>query len=302
MIDRTVSTTIDPAACTGCGLCVLVCPSDTITMQGGKAVVTGTESIACGHCEAVCPADAVHVGALDPQTHRFSTVRPSEKWLPHGAFDTENLVALMQSRRSCRNFRKSPVDRNALEDLVKIGITAPSATNSQRWTFTLLPEREHVLSLGEKISDFFRSINRKAENRLLRILLKSIGKPQLANYYRDNYASIQRGLEEREKTGRDRLFHGAPSAIVVGSKPDASCPCEDAMLATGNILLTAHAMGLGSCLIGFAVAAINNGPGIKNHIGIPEEETVYAVIALGYPKETYTRPAGRRKPTLRTFG
>jgi nitroreductase len=67
------------------------------------------------------------------------------------------------------------------------------------------------------------------------------------------------------------------------------------MLATQNMLLAAHAMGLGSCLIGFAVAAIRHDPAIKTHLAIPARETVYAVIALGYPAEKYQQVCGRRE-------
>ena len=54
-------------------------------------------------------------------------------------------------------------------------------------------------------------------------------------------------------------------------------------------------MGLGSCLIGFAVAAIKKDPSIQPAIGIPSEEEIHAVIALGYPDEVYQRVAGRKK-------
>jgi nitroreductase len=60
-------------------------------------------------------------------------------------------------------------------------------------------------------------------------------------------------------------------------------------------------MGLGSCLIGFAVAAMKNDHTIQRAIGIPPEESVYAVIALGYPDETYHRVIRRKKVELRYF-
>jgi formate hydrogenlyase subunit 6/NADH:ubiquinone oxidoreductase subunit I len=41
MIDRQVTTIIDPEKCIGCELCVKVCPNQTISMQADKAVVTG---------------------------------------------------------------------------------------------------------------------------------------------------------------------------------------------------------------------------------------------------------------------
>ena len=73
MIDRTVTTIIDPEKCIGCGLCVHVCPSETITMQDEKAVVSGDRSLQCGHCAGVCPVDAVTVKAIDQQSLHLTT-------------------------------------------------------------------------------------------------------------------------------------------------------------------------------------------------------------------------------------
>lgn len=301
MIDRTVTTIIDREKCTGCGLCVQVCPSRTISIIDNKALVTGDRSLNCGHCAAVCPVNAVQVAAIDDSAFDFETFQIENHWLPPGKYNTQELVRLMHSRRSCRNFSDRPVDRRLLEDLVKTGISAPSGTNSQKWTFTILPSRTALMELGRQIGRFFHRLNRLAAKPWLRRLLKAIGKPQLDQYYRDYYDSVQEGLTEWEQNGRDRLFHGASAGIVVGSRPGASCPMEDAMLATGNMLLAAHSMGLGTCLVGFAVSAMGKDASIKQFIGIPEEETVYSVIALGYPAETYQRLAGRKKPVVRVF-
>jgi nitroreductase/NAD-dependent dihydropyrimidine dehydrogenase PreA subunit len=293
---------IDRELCSGCGLCVTVCPTGTISLREGKAVVSGEESILCGHCEAVCPQGAIRVTAIDGEMSRYRTFTANTRWLPHGKYDTSALVQLMASRRSCRCFTDSPVDRDILEDLVKIGITAPSGTNSQSWTFTILPARKAVVSFAEHIARFFEKINATAEKTVLRRFLKLIGKGELDAYYHGYYRKVKEALEEWHGSGKDRLFHGSAAAILVGSKPGAACPVEDALLATQNILLAAHSMGLGSCLIGYAVAAMKHDPSIRRSIGIPSEEEIHAVIALGYPGEVYQRTTGRKKVTPRYFG
>ena len=296
-----VTTTIDEELCTGCGMCVEICPSRTLSMRNGKAAVTGLNSLNCGHCMAICPAGAITVGAIDDSMAQFVNFQPDREWLRYGEFDTAQLVRLMASRRSCRNFLDKPVDQSIPEDLVKIGCTAPSATNCQLWTFTVLPTREAVMVLGKGVRDFYAKLNSMAENSWLRMFMKLIGKPELDRYYKEYYELVKEGMAEFDRTGIDRLFHGAPSAIVVGSKPGATLPREDSMLAAQNILLAAHSMGLGSCLIGMAVEAMKNDRKLQRAIGIPPEETVYAVIALGYPNEYYELQAGRKKPVIRVF-
>jgi nitroreductase len=270
-------------------------------MQDNRAVVTGDRSLQCGHCVAVCPVDAVKVEAIDTQSLVFKNFDLENHWQPHGEFDTSRLVQLMASRRSCRNYTEQTVERSVLEDLVKIGTTAPSGTNCQTWTFTIFPDRGAVIEFAQRIGAFFRNLNRMAEKTLRRKALKLIGKPGLDIYYQEYYQSVKEGLEEWEQHRRDRLFHGATAVIVVASKPGGSCPMEDAMLASQNILLAAHSMGLGTCLIGFAVEAIRNDPAIKHFLKIPDEETVYAVIAMGYPDEKYEGLTGRKRFELRYF-
>ncbi|MFC1513199.1 nitroreductase family protein [Thermodesulfobacteriota bacterium] len=296
---RPVSTLIDADLCTGCGLCVAVCPADTIELKDGKAVVSGAHSIACGHCAAICPTKAIRVGEIDPQSLHFTTFAMDESWLAPGEFAIAELVRLMASRRSCRNYTNEPVSKEILADLVKIGATAPSGTNSQRWTFTILSQRAEVKALGNQIALYFEKLNRWASNPLLRFLTRLIGKPALADYYHRHYPSVQKSLREWHEQGRDRLFHDATAAILIGSRSGASCPAEDALLASQNILLAAHAMGLGTCLIGFAVEALARDSQCKKILQLPTDEPVYAVIGLGYPREPYQRLTGRKKPLVR---
>jgi nitroreductase len=274
----------------------------TLSMVDGVAKVTGNDSIHCGHCAAICPEGAITVRGVDPDALELATLENREGWLDYGNYDAAGLAQLMRSRRSCRMFSDDPVPKEVLEDLVKIGMSAPSGTNSQAWTFTILPDRQAVMRLGNEIAGFFRKLLKMAGNPGVRFIAKLMRKPELEIFYREYYEVVQEGLRQYDEEGRDRLFHNAPAVIAIGMRPGlASCPCEDALMASQNILLAAHAMGYGTCMIGFAVEAMKNSPGIKPRIGIPKKEPVYAVIAVGKPREPFQRPAGRKKVAPRYF-
>jgi nitroreductase/NAD-dependent dihydropyrimidine dehydrogenase PreA subunit len=298
-MDLPFATTIDEARCNGCTLCVTVCPADIFTMVHDKARPTGRvdRCIHCDHCAAICPTSAVTVAAVNADAVTLATIPAPEP--PPDLPSPTALVRLMRQRRSCRMYRDKPVDRAVLEDLVRIGITAPTGTNSQRWTFTILPTRRAMLRFGELAARFFRQLNFAARLPPARLASRLFGGDALGRYYRDTYERVVEALEDWDRTGRDLLFHGAPAAIFVGAEPGGSTPREDALLAAGHIVLAAEAMGLGTCLIGYAVEALAHDPRIKRDLGIPPAERVHAVIAVGHPKAPWKRPAGRRPVTPR---
>lgn len=290
---------IEVGTCLGCGECVALCPSGVLSLVAGRAAVTGTGCIGCGHCAAVCPAGAVRLDQGGRWAEAYASFAPSGQFVPPGAVAPGRLVDVLRSRRSCRRFRTEAVPGPMLEDLVRAAVTAPSGTNSQAWTFSVLTSRAAVLALGEAVADFFRRLNRLAARKAVRRILRLCGRNDLETYFQDHYVSVERALADWDRDRTDKLFYGATAAVVVGSRPGGSCPAEDALLATQNLLLTAHALGLGSCLIGYAVAAMGHDRRVAAAAGVPAEETVHAVVALGWPDVTFVRPAGRRRPVVR---
>lgn len=51
---------VDPAGCTACSECALVCPADAIDI-GAVAVINGRKCIGCGHCIAACPEGTIRI-------------------------------------------------------------------------------------------------------------------------------------------------------------------------------------------------------------------------------------------------
>ena len=285
---------INREACTACGVCLSICPDRIIIADSsGKAVVNGDSCMQCGHCYGACPVEAVTVPFLD-QPVNLSSVEQQTGTNVDEALSPLELIELMKRRRSCRLYLDKAVEQVVLEDLVRAAVTAPSGTNSQGWKFIVLPTRSEVIKLGEVTADFYRKLNRKADNLMLRSLLRMIGQSALHNYYENYFETVRNALEGWDRFGEDRLFHGAPAAIVVAADRSSSCPGEDALLSSQNILLMAEALGLGSCLIGYVVEAARRDSSINRMLVLDKKDQVYSVVALGYPAVKFLRPIGRR--------
>jgi nitroreductase/ferredoxin len=292
-------THVDPDTCTGCGTCVEVCPTDTLVLDGDVARAEGEHCLGCEHCAAVCPVEALDVTFVQHDALALNTVEARDAWLAQGEADVPALVQLMRSRRSCRAFEDEAVPREVLQDMVTIGATAPSGTNRQAWSFTVLSSRDAVMTLAEAVLGFFERIDKLAANPLVRFGSRFTRGDPLGTYWRQYHERVSERIAQYRATGRDRLFHGAPAVIVVSSRPGGSTSGDDALLATQNILLAAHAMGYGSCLVGYAVQALRRDAGVRQAAGIPDDETVRAVIALGSSSRRYLRLTGRAKPPVR---
>ena len=103
-----------------------------------------------------------------------------------------------------------------------------------------------------------------------------------------------------EKTRREvarvatygKFLAEAPIGIAVVIDPEASThPVEDGAIATQNMLLAAHALGLGACWIGSYGSAYEER--VKEILGIPAGKRLLSIISVGYPAET---PTSARKP------
>lgn len=285
---------IDQESCTLCAECVDVCPQNVLVINDNELNTQKDHCILCTHCYAICPSNALRFDESIIFKPDYKSFTYKENYTIDSRENPSGLVNLFRSRRSNRSYLDKKVDKKILEDLINFGVTAPSGSNMQKWEFTVLDSREKVFSLAEQIRAFFKKINRQAENILLRYLTAPFTKGALLQYYKSHYKSVKWAIDESEK-GRDLLFWGAPSIIIIHSSTKASTPIEDAAFASYNITLLAHALGLGSCYIGYAVEALNRVQKIKDFLKIPIDHRVHTVLALGYPKEEFVKPALRKR-------
>ena len=188
------------------------------------------------------------------------------------------------SRRSVRGFLKTPVSRSLLIEILTCARAAPSGANLQ-------PGKFHVFS-GAPLRRLSDAI----------VAGETSGAPHAAEYsYFPNpmppeLKELQRkagyalygaiGIERRDVEARraqfmrNYRFFDAPVGIVVTIRRDMGKGCfMDLGMALQNLLLAAHARGVGACGIG---ALANHGPLIHDHLKLPDDELVVCGIALGY--------------------
>ncbi len=152
--------------------------------------------------------------------------------------DSEGTYAFLLSRRSIREFRDAPVSQAVLRRMLHAACYAPSAHNRQPWRFV-------VVERGEVRTQFARAMSARYRSDLSRD------------------GNLTQELEERIQARETRLIE-APALIVLcmttedmNAYPDdkrtqaeRSMTIQSVALAGMQLLLAAHAEGLGACWMG----------------------------------------------------
>jgi nitroreductase len=167
------------------------------------------------------------------------------------------LIDAINTRRSVRSYTDKKISQEMIETLLQAAVQAPSASNSQPWCFGVIQDG----SLLKQYSD-------RAKDHLLGCIDRQ---PKIAKY-RDMLTNA--GFN---------IFYNANTLVVIYAKPEGSYPQGDCCLAAQNLMLAAHAQGLGTCWIGLSTALLDL-PEPKKELGVPAEYTAVAPIIVGYPK------------------
>jgi nitroreductase len=92
------------------------------------------------------------------------------------------------------------------------------------------------------------------------------------------------------------VFYDAGTLILICARPVSRFVSADCWLAAENLMLAACGMGLGTCLVGGAIAALNM-PDVKAELAIPAGVELIAPIIVGVPRGTVA-PTSRRSPEI----
>jgi nitroreductase len=206
----------------------------------------------------------------------------------HASIDA--LEGLLASRRSVRAFDDRPVPQEVVERLLRAAVLAPSASNKQPWRFFVMDDRAKIHALAEQV--------RAEKERIATHIGDGFKESFLA--YGDYFTRFERAPlviapAARSLTILSNLVDNAldePTRATIRKMEDDS-GLIGTSLALGNMLLAAHALGLGaSAMTGPLVAR----GAVESAFGVPTGWSVVALFALGYPAETPT-PTDRKDAT-----
>ena len=185
-----------------------------------------------------------------------------------------DVIEAIYQRRAIRSYTEAPVDMDTIESLIAAATHAPNAMDKQRWAFVVIRDR----ALLERLS-------REAKALTMKLMDKN---------------PAMEGFRAHLSSEHMNIFYDAPALIVICGTEDDPFVEHDCCLAAENLMLAAHAKGLGTCWIGFAEAWLNQ-PDAKKELGIPYGYQPIAPIILGHPKAIPEAPP-RHHPQITWIG
>jgi len=183
---------------------------------------------------------------------------------------TNDLIKIIKERRSVRRFTQDPVDKEVIREIIQAGRYAPSAENSQPWKFIVITNTDEIQQLSRRIKEELQKLIKR--RWIARFSLKELKDKDTLRF-----------LYAVSCTKEDTIFFHAPVLVFIITKDrlmyDESCAC-----CAQNMMLAAHALGIGSCWIGFA-SALGLSPEMLTRLGVPETYHISAALVFGHPQE-----------------
>jgi nitroreductase len=162
--------------------------------------------------------------------------------------DKMGFLELAQKRHSVRNYAPTPVPREKIDRCLEAARLAPSACNSQPWTFVVIDDRKAIATFAEQAFLGIYSRNSFARNAAVLIVVIT---------ERSKYSATLGGY-----------FRGTQYSLI-----DIGIACE-------HLVLQAAEEGLGTCWIGWF-----NERRIKRLLGLSRSAKIDVVISMGYPAD-----------------
>jgi nitroreductase len=185
-----------------------------------------------------------------------------------------DIINNMIERRSIRKYKTGQITEAELEAILQAGIYAPSAGSRQSAIIVVCQNAEINAVLGK--------INKAAFKGRMSTETAYISKEQPS--IADN-AAIQSG------------FYNAPTVLTLFAPKNFLYSVADCYVAAQNIMLAAHSLGVGSCMVARAEDTFSSelGQRLQKEWGIDETYEAKIHVTSGYPADSKQPQAKPRK-------
>ncbi len=266
--------TIDENLCKKDGLCVSECPVSILSMKDSESipeVVAAVEKncLLCGHCVAVCPH-----GALSHEATPLASCPEIDKDL---TIDKAQAVQFLRSRRSVRQFKDKQIERQTIEQLIKVASYAPTGSNTQMVEWVVFNDKAKLLEMSKLTIDWLRDTFNKAPNSVPPYVGKMV---------------------DAWDAGHDVVLRNAPAVILGMVNQEARNGLVDTTIALTYLDLAAPKFDLGTCWAGLLQGAMMNWPPVKEAMGISAEYPFHYPMMIGFNKSRYYRLPERKDPPI----
>ncbi|MFX4262316.1 nitroreductase family protein [Pelotomaculum propionicicum] len=282
---------IDEEKCSGCGLCVSVCKDYGIVLENKKVRISETPCfgcIGCGHCMAICPTGAIEIHGRE--------LSPGDLFALPGkgsAATYEQVLFLLQRRRSIREFKDIPVENETIKKILDAAMTAPMGLPPSDVNVLVLDNQEKVRAFAKDFCVYLESIKWIVSDWFLTMMRPFWGRAN-DEMFRDFIKPLFQIYIDNMKKGLNLVNYDAPLAIYFYGSPYAD-PADPIVAAT-YAMVAAEALGLGTCMLGAIHPMIQSGKKAKKFreshgIKYPSREGIFVIF--GHPEVKYHKGVNR---------
>lgn len=278
---------INKEACSGCGLCVTVCKSFCLSIED-KTAVTRSDSLfgcmGCGHCMAVCLTGAIIVTGREISSQDLFEL--PEKDAMTGF---ESLLALLQQRRSVREFKNRDVEPATVEKILTAARTSPMGLPPSDVNVLILSGREKTRAFAQDFSEYLKSIRYMSSDFFIALMRPFWGKENNELFKGFIKPLFKAYIDETDK-GNNHINYDAPLLMYFYGSP--YCDPADPVVAATYAMIAGESLGLGTCMLGGVHPFIQNGRKAKRfreRHGIKYKSREGLFVAFGYPSVKFSK-------------
>jgi nitroreductase/NAD-dependent dihydropyrimidine dehydrogenase PreA subunit len=279
--------------CEGCGLCVSVCKDFSLLIRDNKVSLSDSSlfgCVACGHCMAICPNGAIEIQGRELSVKDLYILPGKESSATY-----EQLLNLLKTRRSIREFKEKPVGRDIIDKILAAASTAPMGIPPSDVNVLILDSPEKVRKFSEDYCKYLESIRWFVSKWFLTIMRPFVGKSN-SELFQGFIRPLFQIYIGSMKKGEDLVTYDAPLAMYFYGSP--YCDPADPLIAATYAMIAGEPLGLGTCMLGGIHPLIQygkKGKEFREKHGIKSASREGLFVIFGYPKVKY------RKGIRRTF-